>query len=73
VIINGKKFWTVNEMADELQEKPNTIKQRLFQAGKTPVCKDALYDEDALETIRNIQMGRPKKPASEAPNEPRKT
>ena len=57
-------------MADELQEKPNTVKQRLFQAGKTPVCKDALYDEDALEAIRNIQMGRPKKPASKAPKKP---
>jgi hypothetical protein len=49
-----------------LQEKPNIVKQRLFQTGKTPVCKDTLYDEDALKAIRNIQIGRPQKPAPEA-------
>jgi len=59
-------------MAAELQVKPNTVKQRLFQAEKTPVCKDAIYDEDALEAIRNIQMGRPKKPAPKPPKKPRK-
>jgi predicted ArsR family transcriptional regulator len=52
---------TIKEMADILNLEPNTVKQRLFVAKIKPMTKDALYDKSALDTIKNIQMGRPKK------------
>ncbi len=57
-------------MADKLGEKPNTVNQRLFQAGIKPVSKDAIYEETALEAIQSIQMGRPKKPTTNPSPEP---
>jgi DNA-directed RNA polymerase specialized sigma24 family protein len=52
---------TVEEIAEKLGISPNTAKIRLFRAGIKPKYTKALYDESALETISNIQMGRPKK------------
>jgi predicted ArsR family transcriptional regulator len=60
--INGKDFFTVKEMAEILGLHPTVVKQRLFTAGKHPITKDALYEVDALEAIRNIPgRGRPPK------------
>ena len=69
--INGKVVWTVKEMAEALGIKPNTVVQRLFQKGIKPLSKDAIYDESALEHIRNFgpKGFQPKKPAPEPTNE----
>jgi predicted ArsR family transcriptional regulator len=53
---------TASEMADKLGIKLKTVKKRLEAANIRPLTKEAVYPAEALETIRNIQMGRPKKP-----------
>jgi hypothetical protein len=71
--INGKDFFTVKEMADILNLHPTVIKQRLFTAGKHPISKDALYEADSLEAIRNVPgKGRPPKAKPEAPTKAKK-
>ena len=52
---------TASEMADKLGIKLKTVKKRLEAANIRPLTKEAVYPAEALETIRNIQMGRPKK------------
>jgi predicted ArsR family transcriptional regulator len=62
------KGLTIKEMAEALKIEPNTVKQRLFQAGIKPITKDALYDEAALEAIRNVPgKGRPPKAKQPGP------
>jgi predicted ArsR family transcriptional regulator len=53
---------TASEMAEKLGIKLKTVKKRLEAAKVRPLTKEAVYPVEALETIRNIQMGRPKKP-----------
>jgi len=60
--INGNEYITIKEMANILKVDLNTIKQRLFQNEIKPFSKDAIYELSALEIIRDIKMGRPKKP-----------
>jgi len=45
---------TIKEMAEKLGITPNTVKQRLFQRGIKPFCKDALYEASALEQISDF-------------------
>jgi hypothetical protein len=45
---------TIKEMAEKLHIHPNTVKQRLFQRGIKPFCKDALYEPSALEQISDF-------------------
>jgi orotate phosphoribosyltransferase-like protein len=62
MMINGKEFLTVKEIAKELNISPNTAKHRIFVLGLKPVSVDALYEKSALEAIRNVPgKGRPKK------------
>jgi predicted ArsR family transcriptional regulator len=62
MIVNGKEFLTVKEMAQELGISTNTAKHRIFQLGIKPVATDALYEISALEAIRNVPgKGRPPK------------
>jgi predicted ArsR family transcriptional regulator len=62
MLVNGKEFFTVREMAEKLGISPNTAKHRIFQLGIEAVSKDALYEASALEAIRNVPgRGRPKK------------
>ena len=62
MMINGKEFLTVREMAEILKIKPTAVKERLFTAGEKPITKDALYDVKSLEAIRNVPgKGRPPK------------
>jgi len=56
---------TVKEMASILGIEPNTVRQRLFQKGIKPFSKDALYHPSALDSIRDVQMGRPPKEKEE--------
>jgi hypothetical protein len=58
---------TVSEMAEKLGLDPHTVAVRLNRAGIKPNSKEALYDESALEAIKNVQMGRPPKAKPEAP------
>ena len=46
---------TIKEMAEKLGISPNTVRQRLFQRGITPICKDAIYSPDALDQISDFQ------------------
>jgi hypothetical protein len=45
---------TIKEMAEKLGITPNTVKQRLFQRGIKPFCKDALYEPSALDQISDF-------------------
>jgi predicted ArsR family transcriptional regulator len=64
MIVNGKEFLTVREMAEKLGISPNTAKHRIFQLGIKPVSTDALYEVSALEAIRDVPgRGRPPKKA----------
>jgi predicted ArsR family transcriptional regulator len=62
---------TIKEMASTLGIPPNTVKQRLFKKGIKPFTKDALYEPIALDAIRDVEMGRPRKAASEPVEEAR--
>jgi hypothetical protein len=55
------KGWTIREMALKLDIPPNTVKQRVFQAGIKPITREAIYPPDTLERIREAPMGRPPK------------
>jgi transcriptional regulator with XRE-family HTH domain len=55
------KGWTLKELAKELGISPNTVKQRVFQAGIKPITREAIYPPDTLDKIREAPMGRPKK------------
>jgi DNA-binding transcriptional regulator YhcF (GntR family) len=44
MIVNGKVFLTVREMAEKLKISPNTIKHRLFMLNIKPVTTDAIYE-----------------------------
>jgi hypothetical protein len=54
------KGWTIKEMALKLDILPNTVKQRVFQAGIKPITREAIYPPDTLDRIREAPMGRPK-------------
>jgi len=58
---------TIKEMAEKLGISPNTVKQRLFQRGIKPFCKDALYEPSAMEQISDFgpKGFQPKKPKPE--------
>jgi transposase-like protein len=56
---------TISEIAEQLGIAPNTVKQRLFQAGIKPKTKEAIYDPAVVEQIRNVRMGRPRKADSD--------
>jgi hypothetical protein len=57
---------TISEMANILKLKPDTVKMRLHVAGIKPITKEAVYDNFALEAIRNVPgKGRPSKPKQE--------
>jgi len=53
---------TASEMAEKLGLKLKTVKKRLEAANIRPLTMEAVYPADALEIIRDVSMGRPKKP-----------
>ena len=60
--MNNMEGFTVEEMANALNLKPTTVRQRLMVAGIRPKTKSPLYDKTALEAIRNVPgKGRPPK------------
>jgi hypothetical protein len=53
--------YTASEIAAETGVKIKTVKKRLGYAKVKPLTKEALYDIDALEIVRNFRgPGRPK-------------
>ncbi|MDR3311892.1 MAG: hypothetical protein LBS64_02015 [Spirochaetaceae bacterium] len=55
---------TITKIAEKLGISYITAKQRLLRAGIKPKTKEAIYDESAIDAIRNV-LGRgrpPKKP-----------
>ena len=59
--ITGGEYFTVQDMAKSLDVTPKVVNMRLFRLGIKPIAKDALYPISALDAIRDITMGRPKK------------
>jgi Mn-dependent DtxR family transcriptional regulator len=57
--------YTLEEMAKVLKIKPDSVLKRLQKAGIEPISRAVLYDKSALKVISNVQMGRPRKVASE--------
>jgi Mn-dependent DtxR family transcriptional regulator len=57
--------YTLDEMAKVLKIKPDSVLKRLQKAGIDPITRAVLYDKSALEAIRNVKMGRPKKNAKQ--------
>jgi Mn-dependent DtxR family transcriptional regulator len=53
--------YTLEEMAKVLKIKPDSVLKRLQKAGIEPITRAVLYDKSALEVIKNVQMGRPRK------------
>jgi hypothetical protein len=45
---------TIKEMAAKLAITPNNVRQRLFQRGIKPFCKDALYEPNAIDLISDF-------------------
>jgi hypothetical protein len=75
MIVDGKEYITVDEMAKREGKKPNAIKQLLFNLGIKPIKKVGLYPLEAWEAIRNVPgKGRPAKvkPEVETPAKPKK-
>jgi len=58
-------YFTVQEMSSILGESTNTIKKRILRLGIKATVRDALYTSSDFENIKNVIMGRPKKPEAE--------
>jgi hypothetical protein len=73
-----EKGITISEIVKKTGLRRNTVEVRLHRLGIKPIVKEiriiheARYPDDTLEKIEGIKMGRPKKPATEAPSKPRK-
>ena len=52
MIVNGKEYITIKEMAERLGKKPNAVKQLLYNANIKPVSREALYELEAFEEIK---------------------
>jgi hypothetical protein len=66
------KGWTIKEMALKLDIPPNTVKQRVFQAGIKPITREAIFPPDTLDRIREAPMGRPPKTKPKDSDKPKK-
>jgi hypothetical protein len=53
--------YTLEEMAEILKIKPDSVLKRLQKEGIKPISRAVLYDKSVIEVIRNVQMGRPPK------------
>lgn len=53
---------TIDEICKKLKLPFKTVEGRIQRAGIKPITRRALYPKDTLEKVKNIKMGRPKKP-----------
>jgi len=60
-------YFTVQEMSSILGESTNTIKKRILRLGIKAIVKDAIYSSDDFEKIKDVTIGRPKKPEASKP------
>jgi len=66
---------TIDEMSSLLKLPVKTVAIRIHRAGIKPITRQAVYPLDTLEKIKDVTMGRPKKPEAEikpAKNKPAK-
>jgi hypothetical protein len=63
--VTGGEYFTAQDMAKCLDVTTKVVNMRLFRLGIKPIAKDALYPASALDAIRDVTMGRPKKPETE--------
>ena len=74
MIINGKEFLTVRDMADRLNKNTDAVKKLLHNAGLKPISRDALYPIEAFNTIKDAPPpGRPPKAKPDKSKAPKKT
>jgi hypothetical protein len=52
---------TVSELARELKISVDATRKRIETAGIQPITREAIYDREVLERLRNVRMGRPPK------------
>jgi len=70
MVINGKEFLTVRDMAERLGKKTSAVKTLLFRYGCEPISRDALYPIEAYQAIKDSPgKGRPKKKPGNCPLE----
>jgi predicted ArsR family transcriptional regulator len=59
VKVNG---YTVTELSELLEIKPNAVRQRLLVAGIKPLVAEYIYPIETLDILKNApSRGRPKK------------
>ncbi len=56
---------TIDEMCEKLKLPFKTVEGRIQRAGIKPITKQALYPLKTLDLIKDVSMGRPKKPKTE--------
>jgi hypothetical protein len=56
---------TISDMIKETRLRRNTIEVRLHRLGIKPLSYEARYPTDALEKVKAVKMGRPKKSITE--------
>jgi len=57
---------TITEMAEILKISPRAVLQRLLRAGVSPKTKEAIYDAECIDLIREPSKGgRPRKSKDE--------
>jgi hypothetical protein len=68
----GMEGMTVSELASELKISVDATRKRIETAGIQPITREAIYDPEVLEILRNVRMGRPPKAKPEPPAKPKK-
>jgi hypothetical protein len=63
---------TVSELAKALGISLDATRKRIETAGIQPITREAVYDPDVLEILRDVRMGRPPKEKPEDPTKPAK-
>ena len=58
---------TLSEMSEKLGVPVNTLRQRITRLGIKPLTQEAVYSPEVLDILKNIKMGRPKKPPKTEP------
>jgi predicted ArsR family transcriptional regulator len=54
--------YTIQGIADELGIPYNTARMRIDRLGLEPITDGKIFPLEALDAVRNIKTGRPKKP-----------
>jgi len=54
---------TIDEMSKLLKLPEKTVAIRIHRAGIKPITRQAVYPLDTPDKIKDVTMGRPKKPA----------